>query len=179
MTGVGKVYGEALYALALEEKLADQILDELTILAQSFRAEPDFVRLLSSPSLSKQERCQVLDRSFRGKIQPYVLNFLKLLTEKSYMKHFCDCFKAFEGCYDRDNGILSVTAVTAVALTPEQAEKLAARLSRLTGKQIKLRNAIDPSVLGGVRLDYDGKRLDDTVSHRMEAIRKALGAAAH
>ena len=43
-----------------------------------------------------------------------------------------------------------------------------------TGKTIDLVNRVDPSVLGGVRLDYDGKRLDDTVSHRMDAITKAL-----
>lgn len=37
-----------------------------------------------------------------------------------------------------------------------------------------MHNRIDPAVLGGVRLDYDGQRLDDTVSHRMEAIRDLL-----
>lgn len=177
MTRAGSVYGGALYTLALEEGLTGSLLEELTVLEQSFQETPDFIRLLSSPNLSKQERCQVLDDCFRGKVQPYVLNFLKLLTEKSYMKHFHDCFKTFEALYNRDNGILRVTAVTAVALMPEQAGTLTARLSRLTAKQIKLTNKVDPSVLGGVRLDYDGKRLDDTVSHRMDAIRKALNAA--
>ena len=41
-------------------------------------------------------------------------------------------------------------------------------------KQIKLLNKVDPTVLGGVRLDFDGKRLDDTVSHRLDAIRSLL-----
>ena len=59
-------------------------------------------------------------------------------------------------------------------MSEEQAQKLAAKLSRATSKQVKLLNKVDPSVLGGVRLDYDGMRLDDTVSHRMDAITKAL-----
>ena len=42
------------------------------------------------------------------------------------------------------------------------------------GKQVKLLNKVDPTILGGVRLDYDGKRLDDTVSHRLDAIRTLL-----
>ena len=44
----------------------------------------------------------------------------------------------------------------------------------ITGKTIELTNRVDPDVLGGIRLDYDGKRLDDTVSHRLEAIRSML-----
>ena len=174
MTQVGSVYGDALYALALEEKLSAQILEELSVLAQSFRAEPDFIRLLSTPNLSVQERCNILDDSFRGKVQPYVLNFLKILTEKGYMRHFFDCCKAYEECYNRDNGILPVTAITAVSLNPAQAAKLTAKLCQITGKQVKLYNRVDPEVLGGVRLDYDGKRLDDTVSHRMDAVRNLL-----
>ena len=174
MTQVGNVYGESLYTLALEEGLTERILSELTVLEQSFRENPDFIRLLSSPNLSKQERCQIIDDSFRGRVQPYVLNFLKILTERGYMKHFHDCFKTFEDLYNRDNGILPVTAITAVAMSNEQVLKLTEKLSRITEKQVSLQNKVDPSVLGGVRLDYDGKRLDDTVSHRMDAITKAL-----
>ena len=174
MTQVGSVYGEALYTLALEEGLTTVIGEELSALEQSFRAEPDFIRLLSTPNLSVQERCNILDDSFRGKVQPYVLNFLKILTEKGYMRHFFDCCKAFEESYNRDNGILPVTAITAVSLNPAQAEKLTEKLCQITGKQVKLHNRVDPEVLGGVRLDYDGKRLDDTVSHRLDAVRSLL-----
>ena len=174
MTQAGSIYGQALYTLAHEEGLCGEILEQLTVLEPCFRAEPDFVRLLTSPNLSKQERCAILDDSFRGKVHPYVLNFLKILTEKGYMKHFGDCCKAFEDQYNLDNGILPVTAITAVAMNDAQAEKLSEKLSRVTGKQVKLLQKVDPSVLGGVRLDYDGKRLDDTVSHRMDAIRGLL-----
>ena len=174
MTQIGSVYGEALYTLALEEQLTEQILAELNVLQESFHQEPDFIRLLASPNLSKQERCAIVDGSFRGKVHIYVLNILKILTEKGYMKHFFDCCKAFEEHYNLDNGILPVTAITAFPLSDAQAEKLTGRLARITGRQIILRNRVDPTCLGGVRLDYDGKRLDDTVSHHLEAIRGLL-----
>ena len=174
MTQVGSVYGEALYSLALEEALSAQILEEISVLAQSFRAEPDFIRLLCTPNLSVQERCKILDDSFRSKLHPYVLNFLKILTEKGYMRHFFDCCKAYEESYNRDNGILPVTAITAVSLNTAQVEKLTEKLCQITGKQVKLINRVDPEVLGGVRLDYDGKRLDDTVSHRLDSVRNML-----
>ena len=174
MTEVGNVYGESLYELAKEENLTQEIGSQLKVLQQSFRQEPDFLKLLASPNLTKAERCQILDDSFRGKVSPYLLNFLKILTEKSYIRHFSDCCDAYLSHYNLDNNILPVTAVTAVALTETQAEKLSEKLGRITGKQIELHNRIDPSCLGGVRLDYDGQRLDDTVSHRLDAIRELL-----
>ena len=174
MTEVGNVYGESLYELAKEENLTTQIGDQLKVLKQSFLQEPDFAKLLSSPNLTKAERCRILDNSFRGKVHPYLLNFLKILTEKNYIRHFCDCCDAFAEHYNLDNGILPVTAVTAAELSHTQADRLTDKLSRITGKQIELHNRIDPTVLGGIRLDYDGQRLDDTVSHRLEAIRAVL-----
>lgn len=174
MTEVGNVYGQSLYELAKDEGLSREIGEQLTVLQKSFGEEPDFVRLLSNPSLSKPERCRILDTSFRGPVHPYILNFMKILTERGYIRHFSDCCDTFSELYNRDNGILKVTAVTAVALTPVQEEKLTGKLSQITGKTIALHNRIDPAVLGGVRLDYDGQRLDDTVSHRLDAIRELL-----
>lgn len=174
MTQVGTVYGEALYSLAREEGLSKSILEELQALRDSFSQEPDFVRLLSTPNLSKEERCGIVDDCFRGKVHLYVLNFMKILTEKGYIRHFSDCCGAFRDLYNRDNGVLPVTAVTAAPLSREQSGKLKAKLMAITGKSIDLTNRVEPAVLGGVRLDYDGKRVEDTVAHRLESVRSLL-----
>ena len=174
MTGAGSVYGEALYTLAREEGLSETILQQLKVLDSCFTAQPDFIRLLGAPNLPKAERVQILDDSFRDKVEPYVLNFLKILTEKGYMRHFSDCVKAYRELFNQDNGILPVTAVTAVAMTDAQIQALTAKLQQITGKRIELVSKLDPNVLGGMRLDYDGKRVDDTVAHRMDAVRNML-----
>ena len=174
MTQTGSIYGESLYSLAVEEKAEKAILDELLVLKQSFTAEPDFIRLLSAPNVSKAERCQILDQSFRGNVHPYVLNFMKILTEKGYMRHFADCCDAYKNCYNRDHGILVVTAVSAVALNEQQQTKLVQKLAGITGKTIELVNKVDPACYGGLRLSYDGKSIDDTVAHRLDALRNLL-----
>ena len=174
MTQVGNVYGEALYDLARSEGLDELILSELSVLNASFAQEPGFLRLLAAPNVSKEERCQILDGSFLDKTHPYVLNFLKILTEKGYPRHFSDCVDAYRVHYNADHGILPVKAVSAIALTEDQSARLCEKLAKITGKTIELTNRVDPDVLGGIRLDYDGKRLDDTVSHRLEAIRSML-----
>ena len=174
MTGVGSVYGEALYSLAKDENRSQPILEQLTVLEAAFSQDPDFIRLLNSPTLTKVERCAILDDIFRGKVDPYLLNFMKILTEKGYMNYFTQCCKEYRLRYQSDHNILSVQAVTAVPLSREQTQKLSAKLEQLTGKTIDLHNKVDPAVLGGVRLDYDGKRLEDTLAHRMESIRELL-----
>lgn len=173
---MGSVYGEALYDLAKSESLSYEILTQITALNEGFRREPDYLRLLQSPNLPKQERCQILADGFQGKLHAYVLNFLKLLTEKGYIRHFPDCCEAYREHYNLDHNILPVTAVTAVALTQTQFEKLSERLSAVTGKTVALHNRIEPGILGGVRLDFDGKRLDDTVATRLRSVGELLGS---
>ena len=174
MTQAANTYAQALYALAKDESLDTQILNELDVLKQAFDREPEFIRLLSAPNLSKAERCGILDESFRGNVHIYVLNFMKILTERGYIRQFSDCCKAYREQYNADNGILTVQAVTAVALTEDQSVRLTEKLTKLTGKTVELINRIDPEVLGGVRLDYDGKRVDGTVKNRLDTIRDML-----
>ena len=174
MTQIAKTYAKALYDLAKEEDLTEEILQQMNTLQDAFSQEPDFIRLLSTPNLSKEERCGILDNCFRGKVQPYVLNFMKILLEKGYIRHFADCCKAYKDLYNQDHGILPVRAVTAVALSDGQKQKLTDKLMAMTGKTIELTNRVDPSVLGGVRLDYDGKQVDGTVKNRMDTIGNLL-----
>ena len=174
MTEVGSVYGESLYELAKDENLTKLIGEQASVLQQALHQEPDFVRLLSSPNLTKAERCQILDDSFRGSVHPYLLNFMKILTEKGYMRHFPHCCTAYRDAYYRDNGILLVEAVTAAPLTEDQLQRLTQKLSAITGKKVELQNRTDPACLGGIRLNYDGKQLDDTLSHRLQSVSNLL-----
>ena len=174
MTEAPNQYGQALYDLAKDEGLDQQILEEITVLNGAFRENPDFLRILNAPSVPKAQRCQILDDSFRGKVHPYVLNFLKILTEKGYIRSFSSCCKVFEESYNRDRGILPVTAVTALPLSEALQTRLKDKLSSVTGKTVSLSCKVDSTCLGGVRLDFDGKQVDGTVRRRLEDMRSLL-----
>ena len=174
MSQAGNVYGLGLYALAKEEGLEEQILGELAVLETAFGEEPNFTKLLASHNIPLQERIAVLDESFRERVHPYVLNFLKLLTEKNHIRHFLDCCKAYRNQYNTEKGILEVQVFTAIALKDAQKSRLTDKLTALTGKEICLVCKIDPSVLGGVRLRYDGCQVDGTLQGRLDALSKTL-----
>lgn len=175
MTQTAKYYGGALYDLAKEDGLEAKILEELQVLDGCFGSESDYVKLLATASVPKQERREILERDFGGKLQPYVLNFLMLLTERGYIREFHGCAEVFRHRYNEDAGILEAVAVTAIPLPRELREKLLKKLADTTGKKIDLCERIDPSVLGGIRLEMDGQQLDGTVRHRLNDIRKILG----
>lgn len=174
MSQIASTYAQALYDLAKEENLTGAILQQMAALQEAFQQEPEFLRLMTAANLSKEERCKILDDSFRGRVEPYLLNFIKILTEKGYMRHFDGCAKAYRDAYNEDHGILPVQAVTAAPMTREQADRLSQKLEKLTGKTIDLSSRVDPAVLGGVRLDYDGKRVDGTVQGRLDSVSKLL-----
>ena len=174
MTQVGTVYGQALYTLARDEELAEQILQEIVLVGRVFETESDYLRLLSAANISRQERCALVEGAFRNKVHPYVLNFLKILTEKGHIKEYFACLDAYTRQYNQDNHILPVDAVSAVALSTEQISRLEEKISTLTGKKAQVKNRVDPKCLGGIVLDYDGTQVDGSVANRMENIRKLL-----
>lgn len=178
MTQTARTYGEALYELALEEGLTAQLQEQLAAVAAILGENPEYVRLLSLPSLPKSERCAALDESFGPQVHPYLLNFMKILTENGTIRQLPGCEEAYRRRFNEDNGILEVTAVTAVALQEDLKEKLQAALERRTGKTIHLSTRVDESLLGGVRLETEGLRLDGSVRSRLDDIQALLKGAA-
>ena len=72
--------------------------------------------------------------------------------------------------------ITEVTVVSAVPLNDTSREKLLAKLQEMTGKTVRLTAKVDPSILGGLRLDLNGTRLDGTVQRRLERLRDSIGS---
>ena len=170
MTETARMYGGSLYDLAAEEGLEARILGELDEAVALFKANPDYLHLLSTPSIPKKERCGLLDEALRDQVHLYVLNFLKILCELS------GCARAYRVRYNQAHGILEATATTAVAMTEQQAKSLHEKLEKLTGKTIDLKTKVDPAVLGGIRLDIEGTELDGTVHSRLSALRRDIAS---
>ena len=172
MTETGKRYGTSLYELAAEEGLTERILAELDVAVNAMQ-EPGYLRLLMTPSVPKKERCALLDQAF-AQAHPSLVNFLKILCEAGILPELPACARAYRDRYNQDHNILEVTAVSAVALDESARSRLQEKLQRVTGKTITLTEKVDPSVLGGLRLDLGGTRLDGTVQGRLERLRNEI-----
>lgn len=174
MTRTAKTYGGALYDLAKEERLESVLLDDLRLITTIFKEQPDYLRLLCTPSISKEERRGLIDEAWRGQVHPYALNFMKLLCDNGTLHEFSGCAEAYRRRYNEANGILEVRAVTATAMGDALREKLQKKLESVTGKQIELSTRIDADLLGGVRLELPDRQLDGTVAHHLDQIQRTL-----
>lgn len=174
MTEQAKRYGGSLFELAAEENLDERILEELDGAVSCFADNEPYFRLLALPSLSHATRRELLDQAFGGQVHPYVVNFLKVLCDEGLLRELSGCAQAYRERYNQAHGILQVRAASAVALDGETRARLTAKLEQVTGKKIELNVTVDPALLGGIRLDMDGMRLDGTVRARLDGIRAGL-----
>lgn len=174
MTAAEKEYGGALFALAKEENLLDEVADGLRIALTEIRENPGYLKLVENPAVKKDERLALLDRAFRGGVHPYVLNFLKILCERGILSSLPGCCDEYRDSLYEVRGILPVTAWTAAELDEEQKQALTKKLEQTTGKQVLLTCRTDASLLGGVRLTYAGRELDGTVKGRLDKLRELL-----
>jgi F-type H+-transporting ATPase subunit delta len=71
-------------------------------------------------------------------------------------------------------GLVVAQVRSAVSLTEAQVKRLGAALSTITGKQVRVNVAVDPSVVGGISVNVDGQIIDGTVASRLEHARRAL-----
>jgi len=176
MTALEKEYGDALYSLAAEENCPDEVLEGLSLAVTALRENPGYLTLVQNPALPRAERLGLLDQAFQG-VHPYVLNLLKLLCERSALSLCAGALEQFKSLLYQERGILPVEAISAVPLTQEQQQALRDKLAAKTGKTILLETRLDPSLLGGVKLRYEGKELDGTTAGRLSALRRVLTQA--
>ena len=174
MTKTAKTYGGALYDLAKEEGLCAQLLSELQLVETIFSQNPDYRKLLLEPSICAEERRQLLQQAWQGRVHPYLLNFLNLLCDRGTVGQFADCAAEFQSRYYKDAGILQVCAVCAVPLRPEQQQALQKKLQQVTKKQILLSVRVEESLLGGMRLELPDRQYDGSVQGHLERIQRML-----
>ena len=168
-----KEYGKALFLITEEDGLSDKIISDVKAAECVLKSNPDYVKLLDSPALSKSERVELADKAFSG-LDERLSNLLKILTEKRALYLFGEVAKAYYALYDESRGILRVEAVTAIPLSEKQAKSIKDNLTYSLKKKIVLSNTVDPTILGGVKLRYMDVQLDGSVKTRLDKFEDAL-----
>ena len=174
MSKAGDLYGQSLYDLAAEENLTDDILGEMEAVKGIFADNPDYVALLSEPSVPRNERLGLVDEAFAGSLTAYHLNFIKILIEKGLVREYSACYKRFRKSYNEQHGIAEALVTTAVALDGAQLKLLEEKLEKISGKKVLLKQKTDPDILGGVRVDLEGQLFDGSVKGRLSELRKKV-----
>ena len=177
MTSLAREYGEALYELARDENLGLLIFEQMDDISALLKQQPEFIRLLCSRAIDRETRLKIVDDTFGNHVHPYVTNFMKLLVQREHFDAFLLCAQWFHQRYNDDNGIVEARVTSAVALEENELTALRVKLAHISGRQVKLITAVDPSLIGGVRVEMDGRRYDNTIQDRLGRLKRSLTQA--
>ena len=174
MTGLAREYGEAIYELARDEDLVQLLHEQLNEIGALLKEQPDFIRLLCSRAIERDTRLKIVDETFARHMHPYATNFMKLLVQKERFDSFLMCCEWFHRRFNEDRGIVEAFVTSAVQLSEDDRSALRAKLSRISGRQVALVTRVDPAVIGGVRVEMDGRRYDNTIQDRLGRLKRSL-----
>lgn len=168
-----KEYGNALFMITEEDGKTDKVLADVKTADCVLKENPDYVKLLSSPAISKEERVALADKAFSG-LDESLVNLIKILIEKRNIGIYSKVATAYLELYDDSRGIVRVEAITAIPMDKTQIDRVKAKLEATLNKRVIINNRLDPSILGGMKLRYSGVQLDGSIKTRLDKFEEAL-----
>ncbi|HAU86006.1 MAG TPA: F0F1 ATP synthase subunit delta [Lachnospiraceae bacterium] len=172
---VSKTYGQALFELALEENALEQILEEEAFVKEVFAENEDLVTLLNHPKISKDEKIQVVENIFKGKISDTMVGFLVIVVTKERYDELNHIFQYLEEKVKEYKNIGVVSVTTAVELTEEQKLQLTKRLLEVTSfKQLEFHYEVNPDIIGGMILRIGDRVVDSSIRTEIDQMAKSL-----
>ena len=167
-------YADAVIAIVRAESAPAEVEDELFRFARALEGNEELRGTLTDPHLPAALRQQVVQDLLGGKASDATVAIVSLLVG---LGRIGDLPKIVDEVIERSAGTrgeLVAEVRSAVALTPDQQQRLAAALSARTEGNVTVRNVVDPTVLGGVVTTIGDSVLDGSVRTRLTQLRDAF-----
>lgn len=135
----------------------------------------DLRHALGSPAVRLSQKRAVLKRLAENlNLKPLTRNFLYVLIDHGRMGILGDIREAFEAEIDQRLGFLRADVASAQELDSGQTSAIEAGLTRMTGKQVRARFRIDPSLIGGVVARIGSTVYDGSLRGQLETMRREI-----
>lgn len=166
-------YAQAIYDLAKEENKID-IINECFIVVNKSIEDNDFMELLSSPKITKEEKKNILTKVY-GKLDSLFLDFMYVLIDNNRINRISYIYDYYNQLIKIEHNILHIEAYSVKELTKTQIDNLRKTLSSYyNGKTLEIENIVDPKLIGGVRIECNGKTLDVTLKKSLANMKDSL-----
>ena len=174
MSVVGDRYAESLFDLAKEENKVTQYLDDIKLVGEVLDSDPQIVQFFNHVLIENDKKIQLLDQSFKGNVDQYVLNFLKLLVQSRRIRYIDDIVKSYINLSNQYLGIEEGMIYTPYELTDQQIQDIEKAISQKENKKVTLKVSIDPSLLGGIKVQIANRIYDGTIKNKVEMLKNEL-----
>jgi len=166
------------YATALMDVLypeAEAGLHQLQNFASLFADQPDARRFLENPAMAGDRRNRLLKEiSDALGFDRRVANFVNILSDRGRLPLLEEIIDEYQTLLDQRMGIARARVTAAHPLDAVQQRELIDRLEQITGKQVRMEVAIDPSLIGGVIAQIGSTVYDGSVRQQLQAFKGRL-----
>lgn len=174
---VSSRYALALFEVGLELEKINEFNEGLNFLKAIFEKETKLLQILSHPKIDKNEKKDLINNLFKGRISSEMMNFLYILIDKRREDSILNIIEKYREIFNEHENIVKVIAITAVPMEEKSKSKLITVLSNKFNKKVELHNKVDNNVLGGVLLRIENKQLDGTIKGQLKSMDKTISGA--
>nr|KJB49138.1 hypothetical protein B456_008G105300 [Gossypium raimondii] len=165
-------YASALYLAAVKGNALDKVESELLDLVQASKNSQLFSQFTKDLSVPAETRVKAINEICgQAKFSDLTKNFLVILAENGRLRHIESIAKRFVELTMAHKGEVKAS-VTSVIEEKELKETLQEIIGQ--GKQVKLEQKIDPSILGGLVVEFEQKVFDMSIKTRARQMERFL-----
>jgi F-type H+-transporting ATPase subunit delta len=169
MTDVERQYARALFSLALEKDAVELIYQELTNFIDALDDQAKLFFL--HPKIEIADKHQVIQKIG---ISSLVINFLKVLLENSRFELLPVIAAEYQELINEMNEIVEVMIYAKNELSTTNIKKIKKKLQNKLLKNVVIKQTIDESIIGGFKIEYQGKVIDETINSSLNMLKKTL-----
>ena len=167
-------YAKALIEVLYPDK-AEAGLDQLRQFASLLQDQPDARRLFENPTVPTDRRKVLLNQIADSTgASAEVRNFIGILIERNRLGILDEIIAAYEKFFDARMGVVRAIVTTAQPLDAAQQDQLAATLSSVTGKQVRMTVEVDPELIGGAVARVGSTIYDGSLRQQLETFKSRL-----
>jgi F-type H+-transporting ATPase subunit delta len=170
-------YAKSLFDSALAQSALEAVVADVQNLNQIVAESRDFVLFLSSPLLKQDIKKTALGKILGG-MNVLTRDLILLMNSKKREMYVPSMLQAFMTLYNTHQGITQATVTSAVALTPASLSQIESYILTQSGaNQVQLSQVVNPAVVGGLTIEFEGRILDKTVAGHIRTLKKELQLA--
>ena len=167
-------YTKALFQLACEAAQEDAIGQEIESFLGAY-AGSELQRVLTNPAFGIDSRKRTLIQvSNRLQLSILAIHFLLLLLERDRLSYLASIAALYRRLLNESKGRVEAKVVSPGSLEAVMVDRLRDMLQRISGKQIVLQQETDPSLIGGVIVEFEGKVYDGSVRTQLENMKQRI-----
>lgn len=174
MEKVANCYAVSLFDLAKEEKDIEGYLRDIQFVQDVFSSDASLIAFFSHVLVDDDAKCDLIDQSFKGQINGYVVNFLKLLIKKRRIRYILEISKDFKKLCNEYFGIEEGILYTSFEISPEMLKQVELAVGKKEKKTVHLKVVIDPSLIGGIKIEIKNRIYDGTLMNKVTLLKKEL-----